>query len=47
MLLLLPLLLGMVAVLHLAATRPPQPASARQFLQHLRASGSASWWWRP
>jgi hypothetical protein len=32
-LLLLPLLLGMVAVLHLAATRPPQPASARQFLR--------------
>ena len=32
-LLLLPLLLGMVAVLHLAATRPPQPASARQFLK--------------
>jgi hypothetical protein len=32
-LLLLPLLLGVVAVLHLAATRPPQPASARQFLR--------------
>ena len=32
-LLLLPLLLGVVAILHLAATRPPQPASARQFLR--------------
>ncbi len=32
-LLLLPLLLGMVAVLHLAATRPPQPTTARQFLR--------------
>lgn len=32
-LLLMPLLLGVVAVLHLAATRPPQPASARQFLR--------------
>jgi hypothetical protein len=32
-LLLLPLLLGVVAVLHLAATRPPQPASPRQFLR--------------
>jgi CHASE2 domain-containing sensor protein len=32
-LLLLPLLLGVVAVLHLAATRPSQPTSARQFLR--------------
>lgn len=32
-LLLLPLLLGVVAVLHLAATRPPQPTSARHFLR--------------
>jgi CHASE2 domain-containing protein len=32
-LLLVPLLLGVVAVLHLAATRPPQPVSARQFLR--------------
>lgn len=32
-LLLLPLLLGVVAVLHLAATHPRQPASPRQFLR--------------
>lgn len=32
-LLLVPLLLGVVAVLHLAATRPPRPASPRQFLR--------------
>jgi CHASE2 domain-containing sensor protein len=32
-LLLVPLLLGVVAVLHLAATRPPRPVSARQFLR--------------
>lgn len=32
-LLLVPLLLGVVAVLHLAATRPPRPITARQFLR--------------
>jgi hypothetical protein len=32
-LLLVPLLLGVVAVLHLAATRPPQPTSPRHFLR--------------
>jgi CHASE2 domain-containing sensor protein len=32
-LLFLPLLLGMVAVLHLAATRPPEPAPPRRFLR--------------
>ena len=32
-LLLLPLLLGVLAVLHLAATHPARPASARQFLR--------------
>jgi hypothetical protein len=31
-LLLVPLLLGVVAILHLAATRPERPPSARQFL---------------